>query len=142
METIKKEVRAKIIEVCPEIKYLPPFPYNPEAAKAIVALEKIAVKTLWNETIENFATLMAENYRRQTEADYIAFLQNVYPGKDISLSHVLRAIEENGLDDEVSYIKIFQKLISNRGGIWNLTKDLYGQSDEVWDFLYSILINK
>ena len=88
LDTVRRETLNEAIAA--EIKTLPSYPYNPDAAKAIVALEKLAQKTLWNEDIEQTATLMIENYRKQQQGDYIAMLEGQYRGNPTTLANLER----------------------------------------------------
>ena len=140
-----EQLRKAIIEAVPEIMALPEYPYNPEAAKAIVVLEKIAGKTLWNETLEQTATLMIDNYRKQQQADYRAMLEQQYPGREIQLHDVLRAIGKSGHELGITQDGL---LMWNDGKdlerpiLWNLSLPLSGQSPELKEFLYKLIVKE
>lgn len=142
----------KIIQAAnPGIMALPPYPYNPDAAKAIIELEKIAGKTLWNETLEQTATLMIETYRKQQQLDYVRELQQDYEnvGRPIRLADIIYAYLQNliparfligGYKEDMKF-QYTDASILNIVANWQLKDDnLDNQSDECKQFLTELLV--
>jgi hypothetical protein len=145
------QTKRRIQELVPEMKALPGYPYNPDAARAIVELEKLSQKTLWSETLEKSATLMIENYRQQQAADYIAHLEGRWLGSPITLAVVLRAIHKiNAANKTLVNVECdgqflkhwfnFSTKKSKLGPTWNLAKDNYDdQSEATKEFIGEML---
>lgn len=82
-----------------EIKKLPEYPYNPDAAKALVAIERIismnplpTVNSCAAEENTKLLSLYTEDYRKQQQVDYINALQNRYEGRPIMATDILRVL--------------------------------------------------
>lgn len=142
-------VKQKIQSLCPDVMLLPEYPYNPDAAKAIVELEKIAGKTLWNSTLQETATMHIENYRQQQAGDYRAMLEGRYEGRPVSLAVVLRAIQKGAKYPalmEYWFGKIQGEFIIKNDDaesvVWKLWQDNYDDQDEATKaFIGSLILN-
>lgn len=144
MTTDLQKIQQACIAANPGISALPAYPYSPDTAKAIVALEKLAQKTLWNSDIEQTATLMIDSYRQQQAGDYRAMLEGRWEGRLIGLADVLLAIGATpwivACDDNGD---LFQMDIGGRiitpAVPWNLREPLENQTPEVLSFIASLL---
>ena len=104
--THKEKAEKYVREKLPELRHLPPHPYNPDAAKAVVKLQEFLALTFIEREHADAARLYIQNYEDQRRLDYIKMLESNYPGHQPQLQHWLRVLEqESKLSLEFNHFK-------------------------------------